>query len=226
MGRIYFSDHAVERFIERHAPDMTPEEAREHLEQEGPRAIRLRERTILGQEQWQLQDPPCVLVIKNSDDAGRVCKTILPTRQNHGGWTEDELEIVREASERLPPIIPRENNHTPKPKPPPKATKKPPSIKEIAHTLPKKAPPEQAIELHKLLAERARQKDEEKTRRHFNKMDEQISKQKKVIRYALRYLLQQVANGDRLAKEICEEIQGVEPGFVAESFLGPRTRTD
>jgi type IV secretory pathway VirB10-like protein len=220
MARILFSDHAVERFIERHAPEMSLEEARQHLENEGQRAVRLRERTILGQEQWELQNPKCILVIKNSDDAGRVCKTVLPNRQTYGQFTEDELEIIREASELYPPIRPIEaSNHVPKQKPPPTPAKKPPPVKKIAACLPKKQPPEQAVEVHRLLMERARQKDEEKTRRHFNKMDEQISKQKRCIRLALRYLLRRSAEGDGLALEICEAIQEVEPGFLSEAFL-------
>lgn len=48
-----------------------------HLIEAVPRAAPLKAKTLLGHHQWQLQDPDCVLVIR--EKRGRkVCVTVLP----------------------------------------------------------------------------------------------------------------------------------------------------
>lgn len=69
--------HAVDRFVQRHAQHLTAEQALEHLLREAPRAAHLKARTILGHQQWRLENPDCVLVMKEA--RGRmVCVTVLP----------------------------------------------------------------------------------------------------------------------------------------------------
>ncbi len=212
-AQISFSDHAVERFIERFAPELTPLQARAYLEEEGLRAVRLKTHTAMGQEQWELQEPRCILVVKNSYDIGRVCKTILIHQENFGGWTEDEMEILKEASERLPPIPVPE--WKPPVKPAPKPSPPPPTVRQLA----KFRPPPEAVELQRILTARANERDRAKTERHFNRMDETINKQKRCLRSAVRYLLAKAAEGDHLALQIAEQIQEVESGYLTEAFL-------
>jgi hypothetical protein len=69
--------HAVERFVQRHAPHMTAKEAYQHLCVAWRSAAHLRAKTILGHHQWQLRDPDCVLVLR--ENGGRlICVTVLP----------------------------------------------------------------------------------------------------------------------------------------------------
>ena len=75
--RFDFTDHAVARFIERHAPSMTISDARLLLAEAAPRAARLRTKTYGGQERWQLDEPRCILVCKREEGL-IVCVTILP----------------------------------------------------------------------------------------------------------------------------------------------------
>jgi hypothetical protein len=69
--------HAVDRFVERHAPHLTAEQALRFLLQEAPRAAHLKAKTMLGHHQWQLEDPDCVLVMKE-DNRRMICVTVLP----------------------------------------------------------------------------------------------------------------------------------------------------
>jgi hypothetical protein len=69
--------HAVDRFVERHAPHLTAGEAFRHLLQELPNAAHLKAKTLLGHHQWQIRDPDCVLVLR--ENCGRmICVTVLP----------------------------------------------------------------------------------------------------------------------------------------------------
>lgn len=90
------TDHAVQRFIKRHAPHMGFEEARNYLLAKAPNAAVLKTPTLLGQQQWQIEDPYCILVMK-PDHRSRsiVCVTVLPTPQGQS-ISDEELEILRE----------------------------------------------------------------------------------------------------------------------------------
>lgn len=69
--------HAVDRFVQRHAPHMTVQEAFRHLCDAWPTAAHLKAKTLLGHHQWQLRDPDCVLVLR--ENRGRlICVTVLP----------------------------------------------------------------------------------------------------------------------------------------------------
>lgn len=69
--------HAVERFVQRHAPYLTVGQAFWHLRRAARFAAHLKAKTVLGHHQWQIDDPSCVLVIK--EDRGRmICVTVLP----------------------------------------------------------------------------------------------------------------------------------------------------
>jgi hypothetical protein len=219
-----FTVHAIERFIERHAPELTYDEARKYLEENAEQASRLRQRTVLGQEQWQIAEPPCVLVVKTTH-TGRVCVTVLPAPEHFGGITEDEMEIIREASARLPPIeVPPPS--PPKPKGPPPKVEKPPSRKDVSKSLPQE--PVRAAhvaQLHQKIVELAIVREKERTLRHESRNEATIDRQKICLRAAVRYLLNK-ADTDPLAKQICEEIQAQDPYLLTETFLKDKVRND
>jgi len=87
-----FSDHAIQRFIERHAPGLNTVEAHAVLiDAATHRAAKLKSRTLRGDQQWQLRNPDVVIVTKT--DAGRIIvKTVLPSAQV--GLTAEEAETV------------------------------------------------------------------------------------------------------------------------------------
>jgi len=94
---IGFTNHAVVRFVDRHAPQMSFEEAAAHLREVSADAVQLRERTLHGELQYRINDPRCVLVVKRDRRLHElVCVTVLPEREVGGGLTEAEAEIVNE----------------------------------------------------------------------------------------------------------------------------------
>lgn len=222
MAKISFTTHAVEQFISRHASEMSFAEARAYLEEHGPRASRMREKTCLGQQQWQLQEPRCVLVIKGDRREGLVCVTVLPTKEMYGGMTEDELEILREAAEAHPPVSPKGayNFKEAIKAPSVRKTKGPPTLEEVQRSSPKAARADEVIRLHQLMVERAIKADEARERHHREQMNTNHLRLKNCLRASLRYLLQNASKGDALALEILEEIQATEPGLLTEGFIG------
>ena len=72
------TEHAFERFVERHCPHELPDLAMAHLVAEAASATPLRDRTITGQEQWI--GPSGVLFVMKRDGAHAppVCVTVLP----------------------------------------------------------------------------------------------------------------------------------------------------
>ena len=73
---VVLTTHAIDRFIQRHAPHMNTTQAELHLSEAVETAAHLREKTLLGHEQWVIAEPHCVLVIKK-DGRKRVCVTVL-----------------------------------------------------------------------------------------------------------------------------------------------------
>lgn len=95
-AEIAFTHHAVERYIQRHAPELAYEVALARLQQ--ATALKLRERTLLGQMQYEIQDPYCVLVVKRDRACtpDLICVTVLPARENSNGWSPEEEWIRNE----------------------------------------------------------------------------------------------------------------------------------
>jgi len=96
---VEFTGHAVERFIQRHRPDLRYNQARRLLEDRAREATSLKQKTLAGDHQWQMADPDIVLVVKH--ERGRtVCVTILPEPEGYHGIPPEELEMMREYAER------------------------------------------------------------------------------------------------------------------------------
>jgi hypothetical protein len=79
------TSHAIDRFHLRHAPELTRDQARERLLCGLTSATPLRERTFRGDQQFQLDAPKCVAVVKRDDGAADsiVVVTVLPQKQAH-----------------------------------------------------------------------------------------------------------------------------------------------
>jgi hypothetical protein len=112
VAKLAITDHAISRFIERHAQGLTFSAARELIQERAQHAQRLETRTVLGDMQWRITEPDCILVVKRDSErsraAGRkhrnrpgtqgagglVVVTVLPTVDQQ--WLEDETEEAAE----------------------------------------------------------------------------------------------------------------------------------
>lgn len=200
--------HAVDRFVERFAPEMSHDEARAHLEAKAAGAARLSTRTMLGQEQWKIEGPACVLVVKRDRGGPPVVVTVLPDPERFA-WrlTEGEEEILREWAERVATLAPRPAKG---PKPGPPAPPRKPSMPAKSHP---------AYEAMVSQNEAAKKRHEEKTRRYLDQQGAELGKLKGALAVALRALVGAAASGDRAAFAALEEVQAREPGYVTEAFL-------
>jgi hypothetical protein len=72
---------------------MSESEAGRFLEEKAATAAHLKERTILGQQQWQIEDPHCVLVMKQ-DGRKMVCVTVLPEAEGCESIEDDHGNLV------------------------------------------------------------------------------------------------------------------------------------
>jgi hypothetical protein len=96
MSDTIITFHAAERFVQRHAPGMTIHEGKTYLQDNIHLAAPLKEKTIKGDQQWQLDDPYCILVMKKDWHSKLwVCVTVLPQPQGFP-IPLDELEMMRE----------------------------------------------------------------------------------------------------------------------------------
>src|SRR5262249_50659375 len=104
-SRWTFSPHAIARYVERHAPDLHPDEALPRLQEAVRRAGKLRELTLNGDSQWRVDDPPMILVAK--EEGGKIiCLTILPHPDTPPAMNALEEELLHHAAASLPPVVP------------------------------------------------------------------------------------------------------------------------
>lgn len=98
--RLIITHHAVEQFIERHARDLTFKQARQFLIQNAPGAAPLKQKTLRGDQQWQMEDPKCVLVMKQDRKIkAHVCVTVLPEAEGLDEISDEELYRIMEEGE-------------------------------------------------------------------------------------------------------------------------------
>lgn len=98
MRRLHFALHAMQRYVERHAPGLSLAEATRRLQDAVPSARRLRSNTPRGEEQWLAESIGVVFVIKRDGPGGEraSCVTILPVGA--------EQEYVHEQRVSLPTV--------------------------------------------------------------------------------------------------------------------------
>lgn len=99
---IKFTDHAVQRYRQRHAGELSFDEAKERLVGAAGSAVPLRRKTDNGQEQWRVDSLDIILVTKH-DPKARVhtCVTVLPKladyRHPSGSLAEHVENLAAEA---------------------------------------------------------------------------------------------------------------------------------
>ena len=203
MPRIGFTEHAIDRFIQRHAPELSREEAKAFLEDAALSAVKLRQKTFDGQFQWQVQETGIVLVTK-PDSGEHVCVTVLP-RPEAKGPSEEELELMREYAITQPPSPPE---------PKTKLFRKAPAAEgsQTVFTLSKKQV-RQLLHIRHLEVAKVRQ--QEKTKRHLDKQAEEISKAKRALKVAVRFLLNNAWENPDAAKNAIIEIRAIDPVFIS-----------
>ena len=221
MFDIHITVHATERFIERHRPDLSYNQALTYLIENAPSASPLKERTYRGHQQRVLEEPYCILVIKH-DKALRknICVTILPEPENNDPIPEEEMEMIRERvacdlkAQQSPPAETLSRALTYKPT-------------GTRHSLIQPSP--------NTTAEEMRVKAEERLwNRAFNVYEQQ---EKQISRMETHYL-QENRNQDDLRKCIRYLVQGIRgteqayllefveenaPHFMGEDFLRSET---
>lgn len=234
MARIEFTPHAVERYVQRHAPHLHPEEALDLLEGAASSATRLKKKSFGGQLQWKLDldpHPPVILITKK--DRGQdhfVCVTILPRQDEpeplvcyEEPWEPLHLEPSSEAPPQpaqAPPEAPRVEvtSPTPKPvKPKSKPAKTPPVILAIDPAIAPKggALKHEAYSLEAMWI--SLEKARLKTVRHLNNQDREISKSKQVLRRLLKHLAPK--REDPEVSQLLAEVATIEPGFLSPGFI-------
>jgi hypothetical protein len=95
-GRITITQHAADRYVKRIDRSLTQEKAMQLLAFLAPTAAPLRERTIMGQEQWKIEAPfPCVLVVKRDKGIGAIPVVVTVFDAPQGGDAEpDEIDRI------------------------------------------------------------------------------------------------------------------------------------
>ena len=104
LKRIAISDHAASRYSVRVDPLLSPEQARAFLENHASEASILKQRTVLGDEQWLLKrSHPCVLVLKRDKGTGSipVVVTVFPAFPSEIEDEEQQRAAQEVVSSRL-----------------------------------------------------------------------------------------------------------------------------
>ncbi len=200
MPRFGFTEHAIDRFIERHAPDLSRKEARKCLEETALKAVRLKEKTINGESQWMLEDG--IILVTKRDGGETVCVTILPEPYRRGP-REEELEMMREYAEaNLPPITGEKREKAPHPN----------ELKQFMTSALSDKQLRKMLHIYRLDA--AKEKQRQKTIRHLDHQAKEIEKMRTVSRISINALVSIDPNHPAL-----EEIRAIEPIFLTQSFL-------
>lgn len=207
MPRFGFTEHAIDRFIERHAPDLSRTEARRYLEDTALKAVRLKEKTLNGETQWQIEDGT-VLVTKR-DCGENVCVTVLPEPFRRGPCAE-ELEMMREYAESHP-------DTRPKPSLPPRLPTKRADPNEAKQFFEVALSDRQLRKiLHIARLEASKTKQQEKTKRHLDHQSAEVEKLRSILRITLRAL---TGLDTTAGEQVLEEVRSIEPSFLSENFL-------
>lgn len=102
VSHIVFTDHAIDRFIQRHTHEeegVKREEIRSYLEEHKHLAVRLKQKTFSGQFLWKIGD---YRVVTKRDNHTDVAVTILPEETVHPKhYSDDELERIQEYLDRV-----------------------------------------------------------------------------------------------------------------------------
>lgn len=96
---IVLTDHAVSQYISRYNREMKFDKAKSYLEKQLTYAKKLGERSLKGQELWELPNGACLVTKK--DGSEDIVVTILKERSD--GISDEEIELVMERLKNPPP---------------------------------------------------------------------------------------------------------------------------
>jgi hypothetical protein len=108
---MFITRHAVRRYVERVAPELTERQARARLIRIQADAEPTGRRTATGETIWRVRDPDALLVSKHDRSCGAVCVTVIgPASLDVDDEALIELsnEIVEAASRAATGMHPRE----------------------------------------------------------------------------------------------------------------------
>ena len=218
---IGITHHAVDQYKKRHAQDLSFHEARAVLEAAVPTAVKLKEKTHTGQEQWHIEELGIVLVTKR-DRGEYVCVTILPSF-DPVRMTPEELERleeyqlrIHEEAEALRKQLPdlQAKVVAPPPVKPAFFTKEQVRLVEASRV--------QIQELGKkievLNIERSIISAQAKTIRHVLTTESNVAKNKKALRAAIKFLMDHASQHPEAAAETMAEIRTAAPGLLTPEF--------
>lgn len=198
MSRIEFTQHAIERYIERCcSPGTSVAQARSLLERASTQAIKLKEKTNGGQIRWKVPYLDILLVTK-PDGGNFVCVTVLDEKDIDRGPSQEELDMVMESAAVVA--------SSPRPEPEESVSKRELHVRQL----------EAVKEIRRI-------KEEEKTKRHTLNNDQEIKKLKAALKIALRCLTNHALTAYCTAIDEVEkartEIDQIEPGYLSNEFL-------
>jgi hypothetical protein len=220
--RLGFTTHAVNRYIKRHARHLEYADARRLLESSAAEAVRLREKTLKGDAQWEVASLGILLVTK-PDGGDWVVVTVLPAPTSRAPMPPTDFD---DCLPRVVALAP------PGPLAPPAPKKKAPSHPEgrIAALELELAQARQAREEERQRAQRqreidlahahrAREKDREKAKRHAEYMEKERAVARHCLRLALRLVRAVEPDHERDVERLHAEIAAVYPSFLTDAFL-------
>lgn len=111
--RFWFTTHAVERYVERHAQHLTRAQALAMLKEGAPNAVKLKVKSVYGHTQWKIGDA-MVVTKRDPGDDKEVVVTILPARcsTTPNGVPDEEMQMALELIEERGYVTePREQLH-------------------------------------------------------------------------------------------------------------------
>ena len=218
---IGITHHAVDQYIKRHARELSFHEARAVLEASVPTAVKLKEKTHTGQEQWRIEELGIVLVTKR-DQGEYVCVTILPSF-DPARMTPEELERLEEYQLRI-----HEEAEALRKQLPDLQAKvvTPPSVKPAFFTKEQarmvEASRVQIQELGRkievLNIERSIILAQAKTIRHVLTTESTVAKNKKALRAAIKFLMNHASQHPEAAAETITAIREADPGLLTPEF--------
>jgi hypothetical protein len=211
--------HAAERFVERHAPELTLTQGRAYLEEQAPLAAHLKEKTIKGDHQWQLDDPYCILVMKKDWRTREwVCVTVLPEPQG-SPIPYDEMEMMREH------ILQQAQREEPEPETVEAVEKVLSSAPRVDLIRPSSDPhvEHQRINQERKLWNRALTLVDS-----HNRYLQKLEKQQAVVQSDHQNLVEALRlalNAINDASDLIQRVHEIDPSFLTEAFLQPEAHT-
>lgn len=209
-----FTYHAIERFISRHAQELSHDEARAYLEGHAHEAVRLKTKTWEGSTMWRI-DHVTLVTVRDPGDTVETVVTILPARADYSTIIDDELALALEQIEARGAYPRASFAKIPN-------LDRTATAKEHQEALPIELPidPQRVRKadinafMHSLAVEKTIESTRSKTLTHLANRQSEFNNIKRALRIALRAL----QDGSD-PEEAFRQIEALDPGFVNPDFI-------